>query len=1681
MKQSYFLRECVLLPILLLLLGSAVSAQQQLPEPRYVPPDIIADGFDAHFQHMAILETDCRDNDDATQLVHELTRQGAVIAVVSSPQRMIGWVPPEARDAVRGVRVPSPGGMVGVRGLAFTTDELRSLVTETGFAKQVYNEADEALAAYLEWIRTPWTPERELAREQAELRYQSLRDALPNDAPTDLVSPTVDGKGDQIMISTFASAAYGTVDHTSFFLESKSGTGSWDWPLSVYEDYKTLYTSALVFWAAEAVRYGRTMTTFWHLVGRTAVATQLTGEAVNIGEATFIPIVLNRVTTGSPEYINGLQTHHHWAIKYNRDMRSATGHSQSIMGFIAYKGTPDEGIWPHASMVRWNDGKIEGMYFALDNQYWQAVPDPLANPYRNVIAHEIGHLWGAPDEYYDSQSSCDYTYRGIANDNCQRWQTVGSYQMRGWDGIMKGNYVGGTSRATPVHTGVLPAANAVPRRLFRTVPAGYRLTLTNCDGGSITLNQSTYIPMSHDYCFSLAAEPTHGSGTSTRYFEKWEFVYKNGTHNEYTMYGPNLSGAILRASRTNPITEIIAHYTSSPPDFMTANTTLAAWNAPYGHAVQPTANVALRWVSRYDMNKVKTIIEYDRAGSWVPLSTDNIVLYHPNSVPVGYWTGLRIHSVPLAGGSNQAIQPNREYRFRIVGEYNTVRGTPSNVATVRTRPSTPADTVFCHDAHEPNGQTTPRVLPSMGPGIDDYTVRGALTIDAATGEFSWYRPKTDYYRITAIGLSSGAFGTILKVRLMVREGSDFTPKLSAQRVGTTTWLHATYVAAIDAWVMGFSNDGEYLIRVEADITDIGGMWDLADRYTGKFGFGEYGFNVRLEQQNPTISPICASCVRLLIPRPYPGIIIFDPLPPPDLVLPTRPGYDPTDPLSFLVHHVTPPGTVFEEFEGLPFGGTTNPLRLDITPNTPPGEYLLHPKIRDIDAKLCELVIIRPEGLGGPLEQRIQGPYGTLHNAVATPPEGFVFVGWGGDTVAVTNPLPVVLWKHKMIVARFRQKPCQPEPMQPWQHLLTVTHVKQGTVALTYGMQSGAGDGLEPGQVDLPPIPPPGTFDVRWINIPASQGSVTDIRAVKPAHLYQGRVQIGTGMAPARMQWSPPTLGANFVMRLKVGSTPEIDMHATANYTFTDEGVYTFTITVKEPDCPSPTEESDITVDLERIDPREFPCLDLELLLKHRRTHDAMPYASPFVLSIYEHLSNGQSRPISLTHLTQLDSTLVLRICPDADDKKPNRDISIIPDEDDPDKIKDTMRVQLPPFIPDITGDMFRIVHNNSGDWEMVSVPVSMGDAFAAGLYPDPSTLVFRFDITTGMYTGVDWMRLGDGYWLRTPTRSTLFVGNEVTSLTMENLSGIGEPYGYGWNMIGSISHAVPVASITQTPAGCMKAIFGWTPGTGYTIPLKIEPSFGYWVRLDPAAKLTIAGTGGAPPPAHVPTLYERTAAELPSAGTLVVRTGDTGGQRLALTTRAILEEERDILALPQPPPEQLFDARSENGTLFVAPGNSNLRVQHDEDVTLQLQPRHGAIDVLRVLDESGALLHEFRTDVASQITVPVNGTRLLRLSYATSIHPLRFSLDQSYPNPLRSGETVTIPYSLDRDAPVRLDVHDLLGRRVAEVASGMRLAGAYTATWSGVDDHGQRLAPGIYTYRLEADGKVLTRRCTILR
>ncbi|MDX1418672.1 MAG: T9SS type A sorting domain-containing protein [Rubricoccaceae bacterium] len=78
------------------------------------------------------------------------------------------------------------------------------------------------------------------------------------------------------------------------------------------------------------------------------------------------------------------------------------------------------------------------------------------------------------------------------------------------------------------------------------------------------------------------------------------------------------------------------------------------------------------------------------------------------------------------------------------------------------------------------------------------------------------------------------------------------------------------------------------------------------------------------------------------------------------------------------------------------------------------------------------------------------------------------------------------------------------------------------------------------------------------------------------------------------------------------------------------------------------------------------------------------------------------------------------------------------------------------------------------------------------------------------------------------------------------------------------------------------------------------------------------------------------------------------------------------------------------------------------------------------------------------------------------------------PNPTRGRAAVR--YAVDAPGPVRVAVHDVLGREVAVLADGAHAAGPHTAVLSG--DH---LPSGVYVVRVEAGGGTATERITLAR
>jgi hypothetical protein len=88
--------------------------------------------------------------------------------------------------------------------------------------------------------------------------------------------------------------------------------------------------------------------------------------------------------------------------------------------------------------------------------------------------------------------------------------------------------------------------------------------------------------------------------------------------------------------------------------------------------------------------------------------------------------------------------------------------------------------------------------------------------------------------------------------------------------------------------------------------------------------------------------------------------------------------------------------------------------------------------------------------------------------------------------------------------------------------------------------------------------------------------------------------------------------------------------------------------------------------------------------------------------------------------------------------------------------------------------------------------------------------------------------------------------------------------------------------------------------------------------------------------------------------------------------------------------------------------------------------------------------------------------------------PGTFELAQNYPNPFNPA--TVIAFSLAEPTLVRLEVFDLLGRRVAVLADEGMAAGTHRVTFDAGD-----LASCMYVYRLEAGDFVASRRMLLAK
>ena len=197
-----------------------------------------------------------------------------------------------------------------------------------------------------------------------------------------------------------------------------------------------------------------------------------------------------------------------------------------------------------------------------------------------------------------------------------------------------------------------------------------------------------------------------------------------------------------------------------------------------------------------------------------------------------------------------------------------------------------------------------------------------------------------------------------------------------------------------------------------------------------------------------------------------------------------------------------------------------------------------------------------------------------------------------------------------------------------------------------------------------------------------------------------------------------------------------------------------------------------------------------------------------------------------------------------------------------------------------------------------------------------------------------------------------------------------------------------------------------------------------------------------------------------------------------------------IIEMPVPTRLKSFDVAMEDGTAVLRwetsyesgmQGYDVVRAEHE-------QGRYDAVtqEMVRASGSTSGGVYEYRDE-----TVSANRTYWYKLrevsddglgaEYGPYSVTYRVSnqLDQNVPNPF--NPTTVIKYGIASDNQVSLLIYDVAGRKVRTLVNERQRADVYRITWDGSNDAGQRVASGVYFYKLVAGKYSQTKKMVLLK
>ena len=113
------------------------------------------------------------------------------------------------------------------------------------------------------------------------------------------------------------------------------------------------------------------------------------------------------------------------------------------------------------------------------------------------------------------------------------------------------------------------------------------------------------------------------------------------------------------------------------------------------------------------------------------------------------------------------------------------------------------------------------------------------------------------------------------------------------------------------------------------------------------------------------------------------------------------------------------------------------------------------------------------------------------------------------------------------------------------------------------------------------------------------------------------------------------------------------------------------------------------------------------------------------------------------------------------------------------------------------------------------------------------------------------------------------------------------------------------------------------------------------------------------------------------------------------------------------------------------------------------------------------------------VAVNEDGARIASFETEVTTNTASLTLRQNHPNPF--NPVTQIPFVIDETQHLTLSVYDISGRLVRTLVDRRMRPGSYTEQWDGTDARGNRVASGVYFYRLTAGKTVLSRKSLLLK